>query len=248
MARQNVVEEEVESLWKKIHFGLRPLHNIFEEQSERAKRVNENVHNPEKRLKLCEEALKTYIQEEKLVKQVILSMERIVGLIEKAHDQTEYMNSSPLTRSRRNRSQSVSRSSPQPPVFSKGDVVAFRLPRSRNQDGGYWIQCIITKVIGEGSKQRFEVQDPEPDDDGNPGQVYRATASNLIYIPKDSAGLLELAPGTTVLARYPETTTFYKAEVIETLKNGSCKLHFEGEEEIGKETIVERRLILNCSK
>jgi len=80
-------------------------------------------------------------------------------------------------------------------------------------------------------------------------------------IPDDSVGLPPLPPGTMVLARYPETTTFYKAEVIATKvtplvdvgflrvltlcqRDGTCKLRFEGEEEIGKETDVERRLVL----
>jgi len=47
-----------------------------------------------------------------------------------------------------------------------------------------------------------------------------------------------------VLARYPETTTFYPAEVIGTKRDGRCRLRFEGEEEEGKETEVDRRLVL----
>lgn len=50
--------------------------------------------------------------------------------------------------------------------------------------------------------------------------------------------------GTKVLARYPETTTFYPAEVIGTKRDGRCKLKFEGEEEEGKETEVDRRLVV----
>jgi SAGA-associated factor 29 len=56
--------------------------------------------------------------------------------------------------------------------------------------------------------------------------------------------LISYPTGTKVLARYPETTTFYPAEVVGTKRDGTCKLMFEGEEEEGKETEVERRLVL----
>jgi SAGA-associated factor 29 len=60
------------------------------------------------------------------------------------------------------------------------------------------------------------VQDPEPDEHGNMSQTYKTNAQSIILIPDDSAGLPSLPSGTMVLARYPETTTFYKAEVIAT--------------------------------
>ncbi|KAF3912583.1 hypothetical protein ABW21_db0206315 [Orbilia brochopaga] len=63
---------------------------------------------------------------------------------------------------------------------------------------------------------RYEVQDPEPDELGNHGQIYKALAHQLIPIPSDSSGLPTYPNGKQVLARYPETTTFYKAEVIGT--------------------------------
>jgi hypothetical protein len=69
--------------------------------------------------------------------------------------------------------------------------------------------------LGANCGCRFEVQDPEPDEAGGHGK-YRALASALIPIPRDSAGLPSYPPGKQVLARYPETTTFYKAEVIAT--------------------------------
>ncbi|KAL7272426.1 hypothetical protein RUND412_004780 [Rhizina undulata] len=92
---------------------------------------------------------------------------------------------------------------------------------------------------------RYEVQDPEPDDVGGHGTTYRASAGALIPIPKDSAGLVPYPVGKQVLARYPETTTFYRAEVMGTKRDGTCRLKFEGEEEVGKETEVERRLVLD---
>jgi SAGA-associated factor 29 len=145
-----------------------------------------------------------------------------------------------------------------------GSQVAFHLPKAKQSDAE-WIQCNVIRITGEYSKLRYEVQDPEPDEHGNTSQTYKTNAQSIILIPDDSAGLPGLPPGTMVLARYPETTTFYKAEVITTKvllpprpivlgrlngafcawqRDGTCKLRFEGEEEIGKETDVERRLVL----
>ena len=62
---------------------------------------------------------------------------------------------------------------------------------------------------------RYEVQDPEPDDAGGHGK-YKAFASALIPIPRDSTNLPPYPIGKQVLARYPETTTFYRAEVMGT--------------------------------
>ncbi|KAF3200417.1 SAGA HAT/Core module component [Orbilia oligospora] len=79
------------------------------------------------------------------------------------------------------------------PVLQVGSQVAFRLPKQKG------------------------AEDPEPDELGNHGQqIYKAVAHQLIQIPSDSAGLLPYPNGKQVLARYPETTTFYKAEVIGT--------------------------------
>lgn len=63
---------------------------------------------------------------------------------------------------------------------------------------------------------RYEVQDPEPDEAGGHGTTYKASAGALIPIPKDSTGLSPYPVGKQVLARYPETTTFYRAEVMGT--------------------------------
>ena len=92
--------------------------------------------------------------------------------------------------------------------------MAFHLPKAKQSDAE-WIQCNVIRITGDYPKLRYEVQDPEPDDHGTI-QTYKANASSLILIPDDSAGLPPLPSGTMVLARYPETTTFYKAEVIAT--------------------------------
>ncbi|KTW29390.1 hypothetical protein T552_01343 [Pneumocystis carinii B80] len=145
-----------------------------------------------------------------------------------------------ISRVKKSRSQTINSD-----ILQVGSQVAFRQPKTKNSQGD-WIQCIVTRVIGEGSKVKYEVQDPEPDENHHPGQIYKTVASNLILIPNSSVGLRPLSPGTQVLARYPETTTFYNAEVISTKKrDGTCKLRFEGEVE--KETEVERKLVLELT-
>lgn len=47
-----------------------------------------------------------------------------------------------------------------------------------------------------------------------------------------------------MLARYPDTSTFYPAIVVGHKKDGRVRLKFDGEEEVNKETEVERRLVL----
>lgn len=85
----------------------------------------------------------------------------------------------------------------------------------RVASGGKEIPPIRMAKQVSNSVNSYEVQDPEPDEAGGHGK-YRALASALIPIPKDSAGLAPYPNGKQVLARYPETTTFYKAEVIGT--------------------------------
>ena len=130
--------------------------------------------------------------------------------------------------------------------LSIGASVAFKQPRVKGVEGD-WIQCNIIRIFGEGLKARCEVQDPEPDENGLPGQTYKTTLSSLIPIQNDNVGLVPHLKGAHVLARYPETTTFYHAEVMASKKE-TCMLRFEGEEEIEKLTEVERRHVLELPK
>lgn len=90
---------------------------------------------------------------------------------------------------------------------------------------------------------RYDVQDPEPIENGEEGAVYRTTAASLIPIPHIGASLPVFPTGKQVLARYPDTTTFYRAEVMGTKKD-SYRLKFEGEED-DKEMDVDRRFVLD---
>ncbi|ODV82054.1 uncharacterized protein CANTADRAFT_43620 [Suhomyces tanzawaensis NRRL Y-17324] len=134
----------------------------------------------------------------------------------------------------------TSKYNPLEPIFI-GSEVAYKL---RNRHFEEWIQCEVMKVIGDGIK--FEIRDPEPDENNNPGQTFKANYKELLLIPplSEVKDLAAYPYGTKVLARYPETTTFYPAIVVGNRKDGNVRLKFDGEEEVNKETEVERRLVL----
>lgn len=117
------------------------------------------------------------------------------------------------------------------------------------------------RLITSSFPHSYEVQDPEPDSEtGAPGHIYRAASVALIAIPPPSAPLPEYSVGKTVLARYPETTTFYRAEVTgycsskteggkdgkdETKEGVYCMLKFEDDQ--NQEMKVDRRFVLDYS-
>ena len=93
----------------------------------------------------------------------------------------------------------------------------------------------------------YDVQDPEPDENGAPGQIYyKTSAATLIPIPTIDIPLPDYPVGKAVLARYPETTTFYRAEVTGVTRKGFCKLKFEDDQ--NQEMEVDRRFVLEWSQ
>ncbi|KAI7355336.1 hypothetical protein KC320_g2882 [Hortaea werneckii] len=134
-------------------------------------------------------------------------------------------------------------------VLKMGEVVFCRhTPKSSSGENpeGEGILCRVTAVIGEGKQRRYEVQDADTSGEAPPPQ--RASVSQLIQIPESNRGLVSLEKGKGVLAQYPDTTTFYKAEVSETWRGGKdgdtslVKLMFEGDEGLRE---VERRFVLS---
>ncbi|OJD34265.1 saga complex component [Diplodia corticola] len=144
--------------------------------------------------------------------------------------------------------------------LSVGTEVFYRNKQKNTEGEG--ILCSVTSVIGEGKQRRYEIIDSDPDP-STPLQPYRASVSNLVPIPVTNAGLTELPLRKNVLAVYPGTTTFYKAEVVASragkglkkdgkeiggslgeLKDGFVRLRFEGEDEADREMDVERRYVL----
>lgn len=128
---------------------------------------------------------------------------------------------------------------------------------------GEGILCRVTSVIGEGKQRRYEIIDADPDPP-TPSAPYRASVNHLIPIPPQSSNgtLPDLPKGKHVLALYPGTTTFYKAEVVATWRQADgrvkkedggkegdtvenlVRLRFEGEDEADREMSVERRYVL----
>ena len=90
---------------------------------------------------------------------------------------------------------------------------------------------------------RYEVQDDEPDESGT-REIYKAGAAALIAIPGQDAPLPDFPVGKHVLARYPETTTFYRAEVT-GVKKDVYRLKFEDDQ--NQEMEVYRRFVLDVS-
>lgn len=129
-------------------------------------------------------------------------------------------------------------------TFKENAEVAFRLKQS-GTDEPEWIQGVVVKVIGEGKSRRYDVQDPEPDEVTKlPGAIYRTSAASMVPIPSLGHPLPDYPQGKAVLARYPDTTTFYRAEVV-GMNGKLVNLRFEGEEDAQVTMEVDRRFVLD---
>ncbi|PGH17562.1 hypothetical protein AJ80_04740 [Polytolypa hystricis UAMH7299] len=128
-------------------------------------------------------------------------------------------------------------------LFVGAEVVYKNHTKTKREGEELGIQCIIKATTGEGRGKRYEVHDPVPNEKGEQGQVYKTTAANLIPIPQVGSPLPSFSVGKQVLARYPDTTTFYYAEVMGSKKD-VYRLKFEGEED-DKEMEVDRRFVFD---
>jgi SAGA-associated factor 29 len=129
-------------------------------------------------------------------------------------------------------------------VYAQGEEVAFKRKLPGKTDEQDWILGKVVRVIGEGKSRRYEVQDPFPDE-GSVNPLYKSSASQMVPIPPEGAPLEDYELGKRVLALYPDTTTFYRAEVKAMLDDGAkVQLLFE-DEAAGALKIVERRLVLD---
>ncbi|RDB14800.1 SAGA-associated factor 29 [Hypsizygus marmoreus] len=118
--------------------------------------------------------------------------------------------------------------------LQEGRKVAFHPPPGKSANGGAtdndentWILALVTKCINA-DKNRYEVQDAEPQEDGQPGLLYNTTLRAIIPLPDPNAApsspshvnaYQEFSAGSTVMALYPDTSCFYRAEVIATPKD-----------------------------
>lgn len=130
-------------------------------------------------------------------------------------------------------------------IFSKGDAVAFK-PKANTTEGvADWIMGEVAQVLGEGKSRRYKVLDIEPDDQSKQKE-YRTSASSMIAITPESQAstLKDWEKSQVVLALYPNTTTFYKAEVHSMDGAGKVNLKFEGENDSTTLQQVERRFVI----
>ena len=104
--------------------------------------------------------------------------------------------------------------------------------------------CLLSSL--DLTRPRYEVQDPEPEENGSFAQVYKTFAPALIAIPGPTDTLPSFPVGKHVLARYPETTTFYRA-VITAVKKDVYTLKFEDEDDQDLQRDVYKRFVLEMS-
>jgi SAGA-associated factor 29 len=134
--------------------------------------------------------------------------------------------------------------------YVKGTEVFYRTKKGASRsmdkdDQGEGILCTITNITGEGKHRKYDIIDVEPDEGASP---YRANLSQMVAIPEKNEGLVDPQLKRTVLAMYPGTTTFYRADVVavkgKDVLNGHVRLRFEDEDDKNTELVVERRYVL----
>lgn len=129
--------------------------------------------------------------------------------------------------------------------FFKGQDVVFKPKPTTTTESTEWMLGRVQQVLGEGKSRRYKVQDADPDLPPDQRVEYRTSASSMIPIPAAGVELPELEKGKTVLALYPDSTTFYKAEVMGTdAATGKVSLRFEGEENNVTLQLVDRRFVV----
>ncbi|KAK2068960.1 hypothetical protein P8C59_003573 [Phyllachora maydis] len=129
-------------------------------------------------------------------------------------------------------------------TFVKGQDVVFRPKPSAANESPDWVLGRVQQVLGDGKARRYKVQDADPDLPPTERSEFRTSASSMIPIPPPGAELPPLAVGKTVLAEYPDSTTFYKAEVMGMDADGRVSLRFAGEENSDTLQAVERRKVV----
>jgi SAGA-associated factor 29 len=134
-------------------------------------------------------------------------------------------------------------------LYNKGQEVAFKPKPANPTEVTDWYLGRVIQVTGEGKSRRYKVQDADPDVPAAERTEFRTSANSMIGVPEASADLKPRLKSEIVLALYPDSTTFYKAEVISTdAATGKVNLRFEGEENSGTLQVVERRFVLDYPK
>lgn len=159
---------------------------------------------------------------------------------------TSRTGSQPPSRPEGTPSEASERTSKPKIVYAQNEEVAFKRKTPGKPEEQDWILGKVVRVIGEGKSRRYDVEDPFPDTNASSGPViYKSSASQMVPIPPEGAPLEDYEIGKRVLALYPDTTTFYRAEVKNMLDSGAnVQLLFE-DEAAGELKVVTRRLVLD---
>lgn len=175
-----------------------------------------------------------------------LAQSQIAQVVEQLRGAAEELETTAREQPKTGTSAFTSVYNPSGPVAVGLDVAYRSLKREKGPDGTWaplylWIQCEVLEVLGDGKV--FEIRDVEPDDN-NRVLVITAKSDEIMLIPTEGEAreLVAYPYGTKVLARFPETTTFYPAEVAGTRRDGRCRLRFEGDDVAEREIL--RRLVL----
>jgi len=111
--------------------------------------------------------------------------------------------------------------------------VAFRPPAQKNPaasdaggsgdgEGETWILAVVKRCINP-DRNRYEVQDVDDTEEGEPGQRYNTNLRSIIPLPDPSAPANSpthpnaypyYTAGSVVMGLYPDTSCFYRAVVV----------------------------------
>ncbi|RIB30442.1 SGF29 tudor-like domain-containing protein [Gigaspora rosea] len=98
-------------------------------------------------------------------------------------------------------------------IIKNGTYVAAKQPKHKDIEEN-WILAIVVGYISE--IKSYEVEDADRDEASNrPGERFSVPSKNVIIIPKPGEMWMpEFPQSSTVIALYPGTTCFYKADVV----------------------------------
>lgn len=147
------------------------------------------------------------------------------------------------------------------PILREGRVVGFRVPADAENRDANEAEWILATIVKSNNANEYVVQDVDQEG-GIPGPQYTATLQDMLLIPDTADPKVKdpfrdvpgFSPGTMVLALYPETTSFYRAQVISggpkesrhattTKATPTYRLKFDDDEDqekvVGAEWVVE---------
>ncbi|KAG6816806.1 hypothetical protein H0H87_002775 [Tephrocybe sp. NHM501043] len=237
--------DDVKGIYKKLAPGLREIQNAADEE---AKALEDAIERVGVLIALRKAPLDTIVQEKRLKRPrapspsgtpVLMSPATIpnrtsVSITLPARNSVGPTPPIPFSRDPKARREALHKQLPLQP----GRKVAFHPPpgkpsngASADNDENTWILALVTKCINA-DKNRYEVQDAEPQEDGS-GILYNTTLRAIIPLPDPTASqgspahissYQTFSAGATVMALYPDTSCFYRAEVIAAPKEIHTKV------------------------